>query len=79
MASKRMTADTKAECFNHYKAIAAQEEYCKTHQRPMFAPMDGMCYHCCRDIYAYPYGITIQSAGSRLITGCPYCNATFVD
>lgn len=50
--------------------------YCKEHKFPMFAPNDGKCYNCHRDIYKK---ITNKEAENTLITGCPYCKFSFVD
>ena len=51
-------------------------------------PSNGWCYSCGRNIYEpytyrgredHTYGITVEEAGSRHITSCPHCNATFCD
>ena len=68
------------------KAIKAQEAYCDEHEIPLFAPRNGWCTSCGRNIYEpytyrghedQTYGITVEEAGSRHITSCPHCNATF--
>ena len=68
------------------KAIKAQEVYCDEHKIPQFAPRNGWCSSCGRNIYEpytyrghedQTYGITVEEAGSRHITSCPHCNATF--
>ncbi len=73
--------------FDTEKAIAAQSDYCEKKKIPNFAPaFDGTCYHCNRNIYK-PYthndgrvtGITVEEAGTTLITGCPHCNYSFID
>jgi len=70
------------------KAIKAQEAYCNEHEIPMFAPRNGWCTRCGRNIFEpYTYrreplqtcGITVEDAGIRHITSCPHCNATFCD
>ena len=67
--------------FDTEKAIRAQEEYCEKHHVSMFAPgrgTGGCCYNCHSPIYIKG-GISIEEAGSTLITGCPYCRRSFVD
>ena len=75
-----------------YSAIEGEKNqaaYCDRHGCPMFIPKNGWCHHCGRNIFE-PYrvrrgsesvtlGIDVETAGKRLITGCPHCNATFVD
>lgn len=67
-------------------ASAAQRAYCDEHELPQFAPSDGICHRCGYNIYlplsngrTQLYGISVEEAGERLITGCPHCNATFCD
>ena len=77
------------EHYNVAEAIAAQREYCNTHSLPHFAPFDGYCFGCNRQIYDggivhagdryYHTGISVEKAGSTLITGCPHCMRSFVD
>lgn len=59
--------------------IDAQRRYCKANGLPMFAPGNGACPYCGRDIYDGPHGYTAKRAGSSLITGCPHCHHSFVD
>lgn len=63
-------------------AISAQKRYCDENEVPYFAPVDGICFSCCRNIYV-PYGasmgITVDEAGRRLITSCPHCNKSYVE
>ena len=70
------------------RAADAQARYCEEHEIPLFAPTNGWCHECGRNIYEpYTYrgqedrtiGISVEEAGSRHITGCPHCNHTFVD
>ena len=58
------------------KAIKAQEAYCDEHEIPLFAPRNGWCTSCGRNIFEpYTYrgredqthGITVEEAGSRHI------------
>lgn len=77
-----------AKTYDAVEAARAQERYCNEHEIPVFTPRNGWCYRCGRNIYEpYTYrgredstiGITVEEAGSRHITGCPHCNATFAD
>ena len=52
-----------------------QLEYCRKHNTPFFAPRNGICYSCGENIFK---GITESEAKNTLITGCPYCNYSFV-
>lgn len=53
-------------------ALIAQKEYCDEHNLPHFAPGDGICFKCRRQIYSEK-GYSVERAGSGLITGCPFC------
>lgn len=68
------------------RAIKAQILYCHREKVPMYAPPDGRCPRCGMQIYrelktsyGYSLGITIERAESGLITGCPFCNYSFVE
>ncbi|MBE5807740.1 MAG: hypothetical protein E7317_05305 [Clostridiales bacterium] len=70
------------------EAAAAQKRYCEENEIPQFAPANGWCSACGRNIYEpYTYrgreedtrGISVDAAGKRLITSCPHCNTTFCD
>jgi len=72
--------------FDNKRAPAAQQEYCDKHEIPMFAPYNGICYRCGRNIYLPTngrngaiFGVTVEQAGSQLITGCPHCSYSFVE
>lgn len=62
-------------------AAKAQEAYCDAHEIPMFAPIN--CPRCGHGIYdPYPNPnlcYSVEDAGSKLITGCPYCHYSFVE
>lgn len=80
------------ETFDIPKSIAAQKEYlkglAKRHpddwmapnfaQGRGFAPPDGSCYRCHRNIYSEG-GISVERASKELITGCPSCHVSYVD
>lgn len=73
--------------FDRAQAAEAQRRYCEEHHCPEFAPDDGWCVVCGKNIYdAYTarnsgrtYGICVETAGKKLITSCPHCNASFTD
>lgn len=76
--------------YNTLLAITAQKEVVAAQKAPHFAPSDGNCYRCRKNIYEphprptphdpdYVTGITVESAGKGVITGCPHCNATYCD
>ena len=58
------------------KAIAEQKQYCKEHHDPHFAPQDGFCWSCGKQIYVNGYE---DRASSELITGCPHCHRSYCD
>ena len=83
-----------SETYDASKAIAAQREYVKESGAPHFAPEHGHCWSCGQNIYASKVkkrinfkgeeieqesGITVEEAGSKLITGCPHCNRCYCD
>ena len=72
--------------FNVSEACAAQRTYCEQHGAPHFAPYDGVCYRCNRNIYRQyelqtgrATGISVEEAGNRLVTGCPHCYWSFCE
>ena len=58
------------------EAIDAQRQYCKEHKYPMFAPNDGFCFSCGKQIYTR---INSEYAGKEHITGCPHCSRSYCD
>jgi hypothetical protein len=57
--------------------IDLQRDYCKRKTGGEFyAPSDGVSWCCRRNIWDK---ISKEQASTELITGCPYCNRTFVD
>ena len=72
--------------FDPTKAAQAQEAYCNQREVPMFAPRNGLCYRCGYNIFlpingshGSVLGVTVEDAGKKLITGCPFCNCSFVE
>ena len=56
--------------------IKAQYEYCKEKRLPNFTPVNGICWNCHNNIYER---ITLEQAGSDLISGCPICHYSFCE
>lgn len=82
--------DSQEETFDTTAAIKAQRDYCKENSMPHFAPSNGVCWACRSQIYesrstnvsgnkSHKTGISVQSAGERLITGCPHCKKSYCD
>ena len=69
---------TTTKIYDIKEAIKAQRDYCNRRNVPHFAPFDGICYSCGANIYG-PRGISVEEAGARLISGCPFCHASYVD
>ncbi|MEK3995665.1 hypothetical protein MKY29_12990 [Psychrobacillus sp. FSL K6-2365] len=81
--------------YNIAESVKAQSEYCKTNGAPHFAPRGGSCWKCNKNIYepierkfkdylsgeekTRTTGITVEEAGSQLVTGCPHCNRSYCD
>lgn len=71
------------------KAIQAQQQYCEKNGLPQFTPDNGRCWSCGQNIYEEKgcciygskerSGISVERAGSQLITGCPFCNRSYCD
>jgi len=56
--------------------LKLQADYCKRTGLPDFAPKNGICYSCHRQIYQY---ISEKKASTELITGCPICHRSYCD
>jgi hypothetical protein len=56
--------------------IKAQDRYCKKKGLPHFAPYDGRCYACGRNIYNR---YTLDFCANALIAGCPYCHTSYCE
>ena len=71
--------------FDHSKSVEAQREFCKEKGYPHFAPSNGICYNCRKDIYTqidhgtFKSGLSYERASSELITGCPHCHRSYCD
>lgn len=76
--------DNMTQTYNRVDAAYAQEEYCNEQEIPMFAPRDGQCWCCGKDIYGVSLdgsvrGYSVEYASSHHITHCPFCNMAFDD
>ncbi len=58
--------------------LLAQKSYCERQGVPYFAPFDGVCSFCGKQIYNAT-GVSLKQATDELITGCPHCHHTYVD
>ena len=67
------------ETYDVLKASLAQEEYCREKKMPYFAPSNGICWSCKKNIYEDLIGISVEEASVELITGCPHCYKSFLD
>ena len=82
-----MTGDLQTtETFDPAKASEAQRKYCEANFMPMFAPSNGVCFRCNRNIYSaevspggFVSGISVNYASSHPVTGCPFCHISFCD
>lgn len=69
------------------KACAAQAKLIKEKEYPSFPPSNGQCWSCGKNIYDkiksthgdHFVGITVESAGKSLVTGCPHCHRSYCD
>lgn len=86
----KVVAESKEEPSEHFNvsdSMGAQERYCKDKEYPHFAPNNGICWKCNQQIYAegknrmgnLSEGISVEEAGSELITGCPHCNWSYCE
>lgn len=74
--------------FNVQESIKAQRNYCEKTGAPHFAPRNGVCWSCNKNIYEeHPWkynpeitsGIDVERAATELVTGCPHCNRSYCD
>lgn len=83
--------DEPEETFDTVKAIEAQAKLCSEKGYPHFAPRNGVCWKCNRQIYQSAKmksfsgieiekpGISVERASRELITGCPHCNWSYCE
>lgn len=73
------------ETFDVNKAAKAQKELQNSKRYPSFAPSDGVCFICKKNIYKqidhgkWKTGISVEKAATSLITGCPHCHWSYCD
>lgn len=67
--------------FDAKAALIAQRALCEAEGYPFFAPRDGVCWVCRRQIYEEfkGCGITVEGAGRALVTGCPHCCRSYCE
>lgn len=79
--------------FNITKSIIGQRKYCDNSKAPHFAPSNGVCWKCRKNIYekhektiilsgeeiTHKRGISVEKASNGLVTGCPHCNMSYCD
>lgn len=62
--------------------ITEQKKLCDERNFPHFAPKNGDCYHCGKNMYQN-YVIKGRQSygkdGKELITGCPHCHGSYCD
>lgn len=57
------------------QCIERQRQICEPiGEQPNFAPRDGVCWGCGKQIYDHP-----NRDGATLVTGCPWCHKTYCD
>lgn len=49
------------------------------YRRVGFAPLDGKCWRCGKNIAEGENGITLEKLGDYIITGCHHCYCSFCD
>ena len=67
MASQRLKTAGEIEA-----ACAAQADLCAKSGLPHFAPANGVCWSCGRQIYE-------ELDGTSFVTGCPFCHRSYCD
>ena len=60
------------------EARKAQAELCKERGLPHFAPDNGVCWRCNKNIYQN-YETSMGVTGKEFVTGCPHCNRSYCD
>lgn len=48
-------------------------------KRVGFAPLNGRCWNCGKDITKGEKAITVEKLGDYIITGCPYCHRSYCE
>jgi hypothetical protein len=64
------------------KCAQKQKDVCSEKSYPHFAPSNGVCWKCNRNIYQnyeIDNRISDGETGEKFITGCPHCNRSYCD
>ena len=65
------------------ECIANQKKLCREKVYPYFAPTNGFCYRCHKNIYQNYLldddRVSCGKSGLELVTGCPHCNLSFCE
>lgn len=61
--------------FDVQAAIKFQAALCEKEKLPHFAPRNGVCWSCRRQIYGPDGGYD----GTSFVTGCPWCHRSYCD
>jgi len=75
----------KDKVFNIEFSVRYQKEYCESRKFPLFAPENGVCWNCRKNIYEEikgQYGFTgydTERAMLSHITGCPHCHRSYCE
>lgn len=56
--------------------LKSQRKMCDEHNIPHFAPDNGFCFNCNKQIYKQ---ISLRKASEEHITHCPYCSRAYND
>ena len=72
---KKTSAEVEA-CIQKQKDVCSEKHY------PLFAPSDGVCFKCGKNIYQNYESdnkVSDGETGEKFITGCPHCNRSYCD
>lgn len=61
--------------FTIAESVANQSALCKEEGYPHFAPRDGVCWDCHKNIYEHHH----ENGGQRHVTGCPWCHWSYCE
>jgi hypothetical protein len=80
--NKNITEAAEMAMYNRADGIKAQKEFCTKNGLPLFAPEDGQCFNCRKNIYLQieeKNAYSVERAGEFHITGCPHCSKSFCE
>ena len=61
------------------KSMLAQKQYCEEKGLPCFVGGNGRCHRCGKYVFDPDGGVSEEAAGKKLVTGCPFCHASFCE